>query len=100
MAIAVIYMCVISTSDIFSVLLLEIVMHTEELFKLFFRLLDPDMHPPRLYQRGDLEMFWRERFSEALGLQEPNGAMMGYVELPKIFLKTYRAVQEKMESSK
>ena len=45
-------------------------------------------------------MFWRERFSEALGFQEPNGAMMSYVELPKIFLKTYRAVQEKMESSK
>ncbi len=40
-------------------------------------------------------MFWRERFSEALGLQEPNGAVMGYVELPKMFLKTYRAVQEK-----
>ena len=75
-------------------------MHTEELFKLFFRLLDPDMHPPRLYQRGDLEMFWRERFSEALGFQEPSGAVMSYVELPKIFLKTYRAVQEKMESSK
>ena len=75
-------------------------MHTEELFKLFFRLLDPDMHPPKLYQRGGLEMFWRERFSEALGFQEPNGAMMSYVELPKIFLKTYRAVQEKMESSK
>ncbi|MFV5433703.1 hypothetical protein [Acinetobacter towneri] len=73
-------------------------MNTEELFKLFFRLLDPDMHPPRIYQRGDLEMFWRERFSEALGLQEPNGAMMGYVE--PMFLKTYRAVQEKMESSK
>ena len=75
-------------------------MHTEELFQLFFKLLDPDMHPPRLYQRGDLEMFWRERFSEALGFQEAHGAMMGYVELPKIFLKTYRAVQEKMESSK
>lgn len=75
-------------------------MHTEELFQLFFKLLDSDMHPPKLYQRGDLEMFWRERFSEALGFQEPNGAMLGYVELPKIFLKTYRAVQEKMESSK
>ena len=75
-------------------------MHTEELFKLFFKLLDPDMNLVRLYQRGDLEMFWRERFSEALGFQEPNGAMMSYVELPKIFLKTYRAVQEKMESSK
>ena len=33
-------------------------MHTEELFQLFFKLLDPDMHPPRLYQRGDLEIFW------------------------------------------
>ena len=75
-------------------------MHTEKLFQLFFKLLDPDMHPPKLYQHGDLEMFWRERFSEALGFQEPNGAMMSYVELPKIFLKTYRAVQEKMESSK
>ena len=75
-------------------------MHTEELFQLFFRLLDPDMHPPINHQRGNLEMFWRERFSEALGFQEPNGAMMSYVELPKIFLKTYRAVQEKMESSK
>lgn len=75
-------------------------MHTEELFQQFFKLLDPDMHPPRLYQRSDLEMFWRERFSEALGFQEPNGAVMSYVELPKIFLKTYRAVQEKMESSK
>lgn len=75
-------------------------MHTtEELFQLFFKLLDPDMHPPKLYQPGDLKMFWRERFSEALGFQEPNGAMMSYVELPKIFLKTYRAVQE-MESSK
>lgn len=75
-------------------------MHTEELFQLFFKLLDPDMHPPKLYQRGSLEMFWRERFSEALGLQEPSYAMMSYVELPKIFLKTYKAVQEKMESSK
>ncbi len=75
-------------------------MHTEELFQLFFKLLDPDMHPPKLYQRGDLEMFWRNRFSEALGFQEPNGAMMSYVELPKIFLKAYRAVQGKMESSK
>ena len=75
-------------------------MHTEELFQLFFKLLDPDMHPPRLYQRGDLEMFWRERFSEALGFQEPKGAMMSYVELPKIFLKTYREKKKKMESSK
>ena len=51
-------------------------MHTEELFELFFKLLDPDMHPPKLYQRGDLKMFWRERFSEALSLQEPHGAMI------------------------
>lgn len=75
-------------------------MHTEELFELFFKLLDPDMHPPKLYQRGNLEIFWRERFSEALGSKEPAREMMGYLELPKIFLKTYRAVQEKMESSK
>ena len=46
-------------------------MHTEELFKLFFRLLDPDMHPPRLYQRGDLEMLairnnvWKLRFYQS-----------------------------------
>jgi hypothetical protein len=63
-------------------------MQTErKIISTVFKLLDPDMHPPKLYQRGDLEMFWRERFPEALGFQEPKGAMMSYVELQKIFLK-------------
>ena len=55
-------------------------MHTEELFQLFFKLLDPDMHPPKLYQRENLEIFWRERFSEAKGYKEKNGALMSYVK--------------------
>lgn len=75
-------------------------MNHEELFELFFQMLDHDMHPPVFWHGGNVRNFWRERFDEALGFRKPEYAMMSYVELPKIFLKTYRAVQEKMESSK
>lgn len=75
---------------------MEVSLHPEQLFELFYKNIRDDMQPPFIWKhsREAQYHFWRERFMNAYyGIKEPY-SLRSWAEAPQMWLAGYRENSE------